>query len=465
MIPIKFLKRCLPFFLIIALLGGGEKGICDSKKAPSKGILQDATSFVLSNGMKFIVVPQHRAPVVVMYLVYKKGAADDPMGKSGVAHLLEHLMFKGTKKYPDGEFKKIIARNGGNQNAMTSMDMTCYQVVIASDRLEEVMKLEADRMVNLAPSDEATAPELKVMLEEYQMRIGDNPDGQMHQASLAALFWNHPYRRHPAGWKSEILSLTKADALDFYHKWYAPNNAWCVIVGDIGVEKAKSLAETYFGSLPPKELPQLFSPAEPSHFNETTRLTLRHERLSSAQVSLIYGIPDIFQKQKDKEYALEILAEILGGGSQSRLSQALEEEQKIVPPSGVKATYVRMADPLGFIISAHPLYLTDLPNLEMALDGEVRRLLARGVTEEELKKAKEHLILEFNKSQDDLSSVASLLVQEITNGAQLEDIKAYKERIQKVTLQDVKEVSTLIFQTDPRVIQVMLPLKKRESVS
>lgn len=464
---LKFYRKVSFFLLMTLLLSLSEavKGMASSpasKKTSFKGMIENTTSFTLPNGMKFVVVPNHRAPVVVMTIVYNVGAGDDPQGRSGVAHLLEHLMFKGTPKYPDPQFKKIIARNGGQHNAFTSMDSTCYQMVVASDRLEKIMDLESDRMANLNPSEEAVAPELKVMLEEYEYRVGDNPDGQSFQAALASFFWNHPYRRYAAGWKTELTSLTKKEAMDFYQQWYAPNNACCFLVGDVDEKTVKALAEKYFGPLAPKTLPVRFWPEEPDHFNQSSRLVSRHERLSSASVCLNYSIPISLKKDIRKEDALDLLAEILGGGAHSRLYQLLVEEQKLCPSQGVQAVYLRYKDPLFFRVHASALTFADMPLLETTLLVEMNRVSSQGATTEELRQAKDRLILGFKKHQDDLRDVSSGIIDELNKGRTWDSIKNYEERIESVTLQDIKEVASLILKEEPRLIQIALPLKKRE---
>ena len=206
-------------------------------------------TFMLSNGMQVVVVTNQRAPIVAHMVWYKVGAADEPAGKSGIAHLFEHLMFKGTKSIPPGEFSKIVARNGGTDNAFTSQDYTAYFQKVARDKLELVMKLESDRMTNLTLTDKEVLPERDVVLEERRSRTDNNPGAQLYEASQAALYLNHPYGIPVIGWKHEIAALTTNDALSFYRKYYVPNNAILIVAGDVTVDELRPLAEKYYGKI------------------------------------------------------------------------------------------------------------------------------------------------------------------------------------------------------------------------
>ena len=210
---------------------------------PAEARLFDPETFTLDNGLTVVVVPNHRMPVVSHMVWYKVGAADEDPGKSGLAHLLEHLMFKGTPSVPPGMFSKIIARNGGRDNAFTTSDYTGYFQNVAADRLELVMRMEADRMANLTLDRETVETERAVVLEEWRMRVGNSPEGRLSQQMEAALFLNSPYHRPVIGWQSEIARLDRDDALAFYRRWYAPNNAVLVVAGDVDAATVRPLAE------------------------------------------------------------------------------------------------------------------------------------------------------------------------------------------------------------------------------
>ena len=223
------------------------------------------STFSLENGMEAVVIEDNRAPVVTHMVWYRAGAADEPPGKSGIAHLLEHMMFKGTDEIPEGAFSKIIAENGGRDNAFTSLDYTGYFQNIASDRLDLVMKMEADRMTDLRITEELLAPERDVVLEERNQRTENDPGSLFGEQLDAAMYQNHPYGIPVVGWKSEIEGLTLKDALDFYDRWYAPDNAILVVAGDVSVDEVKRLAEIYYGPIPARGIAQRVRPAEPPH--------------------------------------------------------------------------------------------------------------------------------------------------------------------------------------------------------
>ncbi len=225
--------------------------------APATGLagLFHPTTFTLANGMQVVVVENHRAPVVAHWVWYRVGTADSPVGKSGLPHYLEHLMFKGTEKIPPGEFSKIVARHGGNDNAMTSYDFTAYFQMIAKDRLELVMGMEADRMVNLRLSEEDAVTERDVILEERRMRVDNEPASLLEERLMAVQYLNHPYRLPVIGWFHEIESYTREDALAFYRTWYAPNNAILIVVGDVTPEEVRELAERTYGQVPARAVP------------------------------------------------------------------------------------------------------------------------------------------------------------------------------------------------------------------
>ena len=232
----------IPLRLITALFGIATILVTVFAKSPSAAVF-NPESFVLKNGMQVVVISNRRAPVVSHMVWYKTGAADEPRGKSGIAHFFEHLMFKGTKSVPPGEFSKIIARHGGRDNAFTTQDYTAYFQIVARDKLDLVMRLEADRMRNLVLTDAEVLPERDVVLEERRSRTDNNPGSQLWEASRAALFLNHPYKIPVIGWKHEIERLTTKDALDFYRRYYVPNNAILIVAGDVNAKELKPLAE------------------------------------------------------------------------------------------------------------------------------------------------------------------------------------------------------------------------------
>lgn len=292
---------------------------------------EQVTSYRLDNGMEVVVVEDHRAPVVVHMVWYKAGSADEKPGVSGVAHFLEHLLFKGTKTVADGEFSATVARNGGRDNAFTSFDYTAYFQRVAADRLELMMKMESDRMVNLQLDESVIATERDVIIEERNMRVENNPGALFREQATAAQYLNHRYGVPIIGWQHEMRELDLRDALDYYQTYYAPNNAVLIVAGDVEPEEVKALAETYYGALPRNpNLPERARPQEPRQMAER-RLIYEDPRVGQPYVMRSYLAPERDSGQQDEAAALTVLAEILGGGITSLLSEKLQfDESKAV---------------------------------------------------------------------------------------------------------------------------------------
>jgi len=296
---------------------------------------EEVTTFTFDNGMEVVVIEDHRAPVVTHMVWYRAGAADEKPGKSGVAHFLEHLMFKQTDEIGPGEFSKIIAANGGNDNAFTSHDYTAYFQRIIADRLELVMKMESDRMVDLILDENDMATELNVVIEERNQRVENNPGALFSEQRNAALYLNHPYGRPVIGWKNEVSKLRLEDALEWYKTYYAPNNAILVVAGDVEPEAVKALAETYYGPIPPSEnLPERVRAQEPRHLS-ARRLTYNDPRVRQPYVIRSYLAPERNSGDQEDAAALTILAEMLGGsGITSVMGKKLQIEEKIAVSTG-----------------------------------------------------------------------------------------------------------------------------------
>ncbi|MGH6929019.1 MAG: M16 family metallopeptidase, partial [Dongiaceae bacterium] len=300
---------------------------------PAAAAVFNPSTITLDNGLQVVVIENHRAPVVTHMVWYRAGAADEVPGKTGIAHFLEHLMFKGTKTVPPGAFSEMIARLGGSENAFTTQDSTAYFQSVAVEHLEEMMRLEADRMVNLVLTDDVVLPERDVILEERRQRIDNEPGSQLMEMMRASLFLNHPYRLPTIGWENEMQGLTTADAIAWHKKWYAPNNAVVVISGDVTLAQVKPLAEKYYGVLPAQTVPARHRPDEPMQF-APRRVTLEDGRVQLASWSRLYQAPSYHRGAKEHAYALEVLAEIIGGGTSSRLYRSLVVEQKVATSAG-----------------------------------------------------------------------------------------------------------------------------------
>ncbi len=415
-----------------------------STAAPVAARMFDPTTFTLSNGLQVVVITNMRAPVVEQMVWYHAGAADEPAGKSGIAHYLEHLMFKGTKTVKPTEFSHIVAMQGGEDNAFTAHDYTAYHETVAVDRLELMMKLEADRMVNLSLTDAIAKPELQVVREERRMRIDNNPAVQLNELASASLFINHPYRLPPIGWDAEIQRLNYHDALDFYHTWYAPNNATLVIEGAVTLEQVKPLAIKYFGPIASRPVPKRERLVEPPHL-APTRVEMTSARIHEPSWGRDYLAPSYRTSDKPEQgYAIEVLSEVLGGSVVSRLDKALVLGDSKLATS-VSAGYDADAYDLGtFALAATPRPGVSLDQIEKAVDEEINRLLKDGVTEEEVAKAREHLQESAIYSRDTLGSAAHILGAALSIGRTIDDVESWPDRISKVTAAEVNEAAHVV---------------------
>ncbi len=412
-------------------------------------------TFVLDNGMEVVVVANHRAPVVAHWVWYRVGTADSPPGKSGLPHFLEHLMFKGTAAIRPGEFSKIVARHGGNDNAMTSHDATAYYQMIAKDRLELVMAMEADRMINLDLSDEHVYPERDVILEERRSRVDNEPAALLGEQLMAAQYLNHPYRLPVIGWFHEIAGYTREDALDFYRQWYAPNNAILIVAGDVTAAELRPLAERTYGRIASRPVPVRQRLTEPPQHAER-RVLLHHERVRQPSLVRSYLAPSFSSAGREHAYALELLAEILGGGGTSRLFRAIVVEAGLAAGAGA---YYRGSslDLACFRIYASPRPGVDMAVLEQAVDGQVARLLADGITAAELARTKQRLLAEAIFARDSLGGAARVFGTALTSGSTVADVEAWPARIAAVTVDQVLAAAGHVLQPARSVTALLLP--------
>ncbi|MCR6630019.1 MAG: insulinase family protein [Magnetospirillum sp.] len=424
---------------------------------PAAAQVFNPTTYQLANGLQVVVVENHRAPIVSHMVWYRVGAADEPAGKSGIAHLLEHLMFKGTPTVPPGEFSKIVARLGGRDNAFTSSDYTAYFQNIAADRLEAVMQMEADRMRNLTLDDQNVVTERAVVLEERRSRTDNNPQALLSERVEAALFLNHPYRRPVIGWGSEIAALTREDALDFYKRWYAPNNAILVVAGDVEPEKVRALAEKYYGPLKAEQTPARIRPEEPPQVAART-VTLEDPRVQQPSWNRTYIAPSYNAPDKAAPYALEVLSEILGGGATSRLYKSLVVDQGLAANAG--AWYDASAvDMSTFGLAATPRPGVDMAKLAAAMDKEVRLVLDKGITPAEVDRAKARLRANVAYARDSLHTGARVLGEALTTGQTVADVEAWPSRIAAVTPEQVNAAAKAVLDDRSSVTGTLLPAK------
>lgn len=351
----------------------------------------EPTSFTLDNGMEVVVLEDHRAPVVVHMVWYKAGAADEMPGVSGIAHYLEHLLFKGTDDMAPGEFSKVVAANGGTDNAFTSYDYTAYHQRVAADRLGLMMQMEADRMRDLQLDQADILTERQVIIEERAQRVDSDPGALFSEQRSAAQYLNHPYGRPIIGWKHEAEALTLDDALEFYRTFYAPNNAILIVAGDADPEEVRALAEQYYGPVAPTaDLPERERPQEPPQLAER-RVVMEDARIAQPYVVRTYLAPERDPGDQREAAALTLLSEVLGGSSQtSELGKALQFDSQVAIYTGAFYSGVSHDDTtFGLIVAPAPG--VSLEQAEAALDAEVAAFLDRGVDPEQLDRIKMQL--------------------------------------------------------------------------
>lgn len=422
------------------------------------GLLQAADNIqeqVLPNGMKVIVKEDHRSPVVVSQVWYRAGSVDEVNGKTGVAHVLEHMMFKGTKKVPAGQFSRIIAAAGGKENAFTSRDYTVYFQQLEKSRLELAMKLEADRMANLRLTDDEFFKEIKVVMEERRWRTDDKPQSQVGEQFMATAFRVHPYGRPVVGWMNDLENMKPQDARDWYHTWYAPNNATLVVVGDVKPAKVFKLAKKYFGPLKAHQLPERKPQQEPEQTGERRIVVKAPAKLP--YVVLGYPAPALRDAKNDWEpYALEILTGVLDGHAASRLNRNLVRNNRIAVE--VSAGYDNINRGPGQIsFDATPSEGVSVSDVELALRTEIENVKENGVTEEELQRVKAQVIAADVYQRDSMFYQAMMIGQLEGSGLSWRDLAQYTEKLKAVTAEQVQAVARKYLDDDKLTVAVLDP--------
>jgi zinc protease len=414
--------------------------------------------FTLDNGLEVIVVPNRRAPVVAHWLWYRVGTADSPIGKSGLPHFLEHLMFKGTERIPPGEFSKIVARHGGNDNAVTSHDFTAYFQMIAKDRLPLMLEMEADRMVNLRLNDSEVYPERDVILEERRQRIENEPAAALSEQLAAAQWLHHPYRLPVIGWEHEIASYTRQDCELFYEKWYAPNNAVLIVVGDIDAAELRPLVEATYGKIPARPLPERSRLKEPPQHAER-RIILRDPRVRQPNLIRSWLAPSLISEGRQHAYPLEVLSQCLGGGATGRLYRALVVEQGLA--AGAGAFYRGGSrDDTSLRLYASPRPGVEIERLEEALEAEVQRLLKDGVTEEEVTRVKRRMLAETIYALDSLNGAAQIFGSALTTGLTVAEVESWPAKVAAVTAAEVAAAAREVMRPERSVLAMLLPAQE-----
>lgn len=429
--------------------------------APSRGA--EVTSFTLDNGLEVVVLEDHRAPVVVHMLWYRVGAADEPAGKSGIAHFLEHLLFKGTDNLEPGEFSATVSRNGGSDNAFTSWDYTAYFQRIAADRLDLMMEMESDRMRNLNMTEADVATELDVVLEERGQRVDSDPASLFSEQRRAAQYLNHPYGIPIIGWRHEMEQLNREDAFAFYQKYYAPNNAVLIVAGDVQPDEVRDLAEKYYGSLEPTlDLPTRARPQEPPQLSER-RLSFTDARVAQPYVSRTYLAPERDTGDQFEAAKLEMLAAVLGGnGATSVLGKKLQFDTQTAIYTTAFYGGTSLDDTnFGLVIVPSPD--VSLEDAEAALDGAISEFIEEGVDPEHFARIKMQLRASRIYAEDNIESLARRYGSALTSGLTIADIEAWPDILQSVTEDDVNAAAREIFDKTKAVTGWIMPPATEEA--
>ena len=415
----------------LAVFAGGALAQTTVTSAPP-------ATFTLGNGLQVVVIPDHRTPVVTQMIWYKVGSADETPGKSGLAHFLEHLMFKGTSKHPAGEFSQTVLRVGGNENAFTSTDYTGYFQRVPSEELGKMMEFEADRMTGLILKDENVLPERDVVLEEYNMRVANNPEARLTEQIMAALYLNHPYGRPVIGWHQEIEQLDREDALAFYRRFYAPNNAILVIAGDVDATDVRPMAERTFGAIAaqPAIPARRLRPQEPEPVAPRT-VTLSDARVEQPSLRRYYLVPSATTASAGEGPALDVLAQLMGGGSNSYLYRALVVDRPLAVNAGASYQGTSL-DATQFAISVSPRSGVGFAQIEQVVDEVISDIGQNPVRAEDLERVKTQLIAEAIYAQDNQATLARWYGGALTTGLSIEDIRSWPDRIRAVTAEQVR---------------------------
>ena len=418
--------------------------------AAGAAIEDQVTSYTLDNGMQVVVIEDHRAPVVVHMVWYRAGAADETPGVSGVAHFLEHLLFKKTKNLEAGELSRTVAENGGTDNAFTSYDYTAYYQRVAADRLPIMMRMEADRMINLDLSEEDILVERDVIIEERNQRTETNPNALYREQANAALFQNHRYGVPVIGWRHEMSNLTLSDALDYYQKFYAPNNAVLIVAGDVMPEDVLALAQEIYGQIPANvDLPERKRQVEPPHF-APRRIEYVDERVSQPYVVRSYLAPERNSGDQRSAAALVLLADILGDGQASVLQRKLQFETQEALYASASYSGVSL-DKTSFGIYIVPAADVTLLDAEAALDRAISEFLEEGVDEAQLARLKTQYRAAGIYAQDNVNGLANAYGRALTSGLTLEDIHAWPDILQSITSDEIIAAATQVFDLNSSV--------------
>lgn len=416
-----------------------------------------ATEFKLSNGLEVVVIPDHRAPVVTHMIWYRVGAADEPKGVSGIAHFLEHLMFKSTDKIPMGEFSKIVSRLGGQDNAFTGHDVTSYFQRIAKEKLETVMGMEADRMVNLRLTEKEVVTERDVIIEERRSRIENNPSAVLDEQMDASLYFSHPYGIPVIGWPKEMARLSQADAISFYKRFYAPNNAILVVAGDVEPSEVKALAEKTYGQIPANPAVEgARNRSQTPLYVAPRRVELRDPRAGNPSFHRDYLVPAYTTAEPGVAEALDLLGKVMLDGPTSRLYRKLVVEEQIASSAGGGYQGTSL-DSGKMSIYAVANDEKDMDKIEATIDAVIEDIKKNGVTAAELERAKFGYIADYTYDSDNQASLARRYGWSRAIGRSIAQIESWPDAIAKVTVDDIKKAAAAHLDIGRSVTGKLLP--------
>ena len=437
--PLTLLVRCL--LLVVATLAPGAMAATSER--------------LLANGLKVIVIEDHRAPTVAHMVWYRAGSIDEENGRTGVAHVLEHLMFKGTRTMAAGEFSRRVAALGGRENAFTSRDYTGYFQQVHRDHLAEMMRLESDRMANLVIGPQDFAPEIKVVMEERRLRTDDQPKALARELLMATAFIASPTRTPVIGWMNDLVSMTVEDAQDWYRRWYAPNNAVLVVAGDVDPEAVFRLAESTYGRIPARALPQRKPQAEPEQ--RGTRRAVMRAPAENPWVMIGFRAPVLRDVERDEDpFALEVLSAVLDLDAVGRLARSLVRGQRIANQADAGYDMTSRGETL-FLLSGTPAQGRTTEDLERALREEVRRIADEGVTEEELRRIKTQYVAARTYQRDAVFAQAMEAAGLEVVGLSHRDADRILDRIGAVTAEQVRDVARRWFDQDRMTVVTLIP--------
>ena len=447
----RLVKAGLLFFVLLQLLI-----IPSYSKGKLEASIFNAQTFFLENGMQVVLIEDNRAPIVSHMVWYKVGSADEPLGQSGIAHFLEHLMFKGTRKFPEGEMSQIVARSGGNQNAFTSYDYTAYYQNVPKDKLPLMMELESDRMKNLILKPSEIDTERQVVLEERRMRIDSSPFALLAERLNASLWATNHYSIPIIGWENEINKISEKNLFDFYKKWYVPNNSILIVAGDISLDSLRNYASSTYGTIPSDS--SFASRSRSSYLPPKVdiRITMNDDRVRQSRWYKIYISPSINVGKKSDTYALSLFNEIFGTGITSRLYQSLVVKQKLATSA---SSYFNDSSVSwgSFSIFVTPASGVNVKDVENEINVELNKIINSGITENELTIAKKRIVADLIYIKDSPIQASRLLGSLLSTGFSLKDIEDWPNNIQQVSLGDINSIMSAFLKSAPNAVGVLLP--------